>query len=675
MTTSSRSAWVSPAGSDAADGSRAHPFAGLHRAVAFVASQSQAGVSDELVIELDAGLYRLDRPASVGPHTSGRRGAVTVIRGNGVATLTGCIPATPYALSPDDPYFAGASIRTPEGPCHVMAIDIPARVGVPLDLGTFGFKMPLPHAPPMIIRRGRRLPWARWPARPHLTGWIVPPLHADDRAGVTLRLDQPLDIPDLHQSSNLWIEMVLGDAWQWYMARVTEIDAPTGRIVTSLTEKIKSGSLRATRIGFLNTPHTLGDTTSCVLDPTRSRIVYLERTDIAPEAIELCVNPAPLFHLTDAAHVRLEGLHLRGGLAGAIVGERCEDIDIVDCRIDQFGFAGIDLSGRRLRIENCHVSDVGTGGIRMFAGNPATLEAGNASINGCRIADWGQWKPIYEPGIRLQGVGIEVAECELTRGPHAAIDVDGNDHTIRRNIISDVAREFADMGAIYFNLGESPLKRGTVIDANAFHSIGGRHALTHAVYFDQATCGVKVTRNLFFHIAGKSNDGCTAVFANGPSDLVVAENLFAECAIALDLEFYLAADWGVIDLDRMRAAWVRTIEMLAEADLLHRHRYPELERFADEDLVFPRTNRFVNNVIWNAACPLAPFGPWRVRSGAADLVEIAGNVAVSKDPVSLKEPHAAVARLIAGRSAVDATRAIEHALADWRATCTLLGLV
>jgi hypothetical protein len=505
-----------------------------------------------------------------------------------------------------------------------------------------------------------------------LSGWTVPCRHGEADSRVVLQLD-PHAIRDLHQSTDLWIEMVLGDTWRWFMARVTALDPQTGRVATSLPASANDDGLRASRIGFLNTRGTLDDTSQCILEPEKSRIVFLEEPGIPAPAIELCVNPAPLFHLVDAAHVRLEGLNLSGGLASAIVAERCEDIHVVGCRIDQFGFAGIDLNGRRLRISGCHLSNLGTGGIRMSAGNPTTLDPGDATITACRIESWGHWKPIYEPGIRLQGVGIEVTECELSNGPHLAIEVDGNDHRIRRNAIVDVAREFIDMGAIYLNLGEAPLKRGTLIDANAFHSIGGRHALTHAVYVDRATCGVTITRNLFFRIAGSSDDSCAAIYANGPSDLVIAANLFAECAIALDLSFYLA-DWGrQTDLGLMRAGWTRTIEMLADPRLPHHLRYPELARFANEDRIFPRSNAFVDNVIWNAACPRAPFGPWRIRFGPAELVTQNGNIVADSDPAGLEAPRTVLARLIAGRSAAAAATAIEHALADWQAACVLLG--
>lgn len=663
--------FVDTRGSDFGSGSAASPFATIHRALDCIAHQRRSNGPADWTVEISAGVHRMDSPARIDSRVADGSSRITIRGHQGATILTGRRPVTATPVDPDDPLLILAGRDARRG--ALLAIGVPPRTAVPLDLGTLGFRLTMPHAPPMAFCNGERLDWARVPHRPETDG--IGMLEASGRGSpptVTLEID-PRIVEQISSEPHLWVEFVFDEPWQWFRAKVTALDPRKGRVATDLRFDSGKPRARVDRVRFVNAVGNMGPG-QCVIDPPHRRIVFSPPTDSVEGLVscELCTNPAPLIHIVDATNVRIEGLALRGGLASGIVVENSTSVDISDCIVSDFGFGGIDLSGRRLRVSGCDVHDVGTIGIWLSAGNPETLEPGESFVSGCTVQHWSNWKPIYEPGVRINGVGTLVDSCRIAHGPHLAIEADGNDHRIQRNVFTDVAKEFVDMGAVYLNLGQFPLKRGIRIQANVFHDIGGENDLNHAVYADNSTYGVSVRRNLFLRIISSSGSGA-AVYSNGTSDMVVDENLFVECTTPLDLCFYLA-DWGSHLIERYEIARAQALSALHDPHLPHHRRYAQLERLSEESLVFPFSNRFVRNVIWNPTVKLA-YGPWRVRFGPADLVDTSGNTVSTEDPVNIHAKSCPLASLIAGKSAASAIADIEAAIGDWPTTCTSLGLV
>ena len=65
---------VSPDGNDAHDGSQRQPVQSLHRAAELARAHLADRPSRDLVVQLDEGTYRLDRPLELGPRDGGQAG-------------------------------------------------------------------------------------------------------------------------------------------------------------------------------------------------------------------------------------------------------------------------------------------------------------------------------------------------------------------------------------------------------------------------------------------------------------------------------------------------------------------------------------------------------------------------------------------------------------------------
>jgi hypothetical protein len=113
-------------------------------------------------------------------------------------------------------------------------------------------------------------------------------------------------------------------------------------------------------------------------------------------------------------------------------------------------------------------------------------------------------------------------------GPHNAIQLGGNDHTIEFNEIHHVCFETGDVGAFY--MGRDWTARGTIIRHNYFHDIKGPglHGAM-AVYLDDSASGISIIGNIF-HRAGR------AAFIGGGRDNLVENNIFVDCPASVHVD-------------------------------------------------------------------------------------------------------------------------------------------
>jgi hypothetical protein len=676
-------AWVSPNGADGADGTEPAPFGSLGRAISWLEERRRQEPAADITVLVRRGTYRARIPFFVRRETCGSGGGRTIIRGEdrGQTILTGheIVAARPMSS------WTGCSLAELAAASkgrHWGWIDIPQRAGVPTELGMLGFLASIPHAPPMIFHGGKRLDVSRWPDQPTLTGKVVHvrPRSSGDQQGlecdsVTIDIEQPLG--PLRASDEIWMEAVIGHPWRWYQGRVTQLDGVGRRITVDLTRKAAAEGQPVTQIGFLNAQAGMASAGHFIFDTRARRAIFSVAhdseqhggRDFGLEApgleMECCAHPAPLVQLIGANDVELANLTLQGGLASAVVMNDCRTIHVRDCTIRDFGFGGIEAEGSGIEISGCKIHDVGRAGVYMWSGDESSLEAGNSSIRSCVFHDWAKWNRVYEPAARVFGVGTLISDNHFSDGPHMAIELTGNDHVVEGNTFTRVARDFADMGAIYLNQGERPLRRGILIVANVFHDLGQTMPDTHAVYVDRASFGVTIGNNLFLRVGADRDWRSVAVFVNGASDLRVESNLFVDCRKVFDFSFYLSA-WGRMDHAVMQQGWERTVGALSDASLPHRRRYPELASFASEDRIFPRSNAFVRNVVLKASPQPDPSSFWEVRFGSPDLIGFDGNIVVA-DPATLDAPPGSVALLIAGHSAADAKQRLQEALKDWPA--------
>jgi len=599
--------YVDTAGRDDGPGSIHAPFRTLHRALDWLkqawAAGGGPGPDAALIINLLAGRHRLDRSLMFGPEHAGTSRSPSILRGLDGAVVSGASETVASAPA-DEVCRLNPALKT----FRISATDPRPEIG------DFGFNRQIAPSPPFILTETGLLRSARLPAQ----GWFASTEAFPDSGGTTLVLTIDPDLfRQIVDEPALWIEFLFDSDWMWHIARVQSLDAANNRL--TIASPYPHTGARLIRFAFHNLRSGLAQPGTSWLDPAGNQIVvHPPRSG----AMEVCLMPGHLVRLHETSNIRFESLSFHGGLANAIHGTGCDNVSIIGCIAQAFAAGGFHIEGQGIQILDSTVRDVGTCAVRIVSGSPDTLTSGNSLVERCTFSGWGWRKPVYEPAVRLIGVGTTVRECEFLDAPHMAVELAGNDHLVEACIFSGVVAMIDDMGAIYVNSGENLLERGHRIRWNLFRDIGAQRKIASAVYLDRCSSGISVTENVFCRIANGAEGFTRAIHINGGRDIDVSGNLFVDCDCAVEYDFYLNT-WGNRDAPLMGAGLARSITRMSGSP--HRERYAELAVLSAESLLRPRSNRVSGNMIVLGSEQARAI----VVSGAqAELVEQIGNVVI-----------------------------------------------
>ena len=609
-----REFFVAPGGNDAAPGTKEAPKRSIGNALQLLASSRSSCPQDEAgdwTVWLNRGTYVGREALVVGPSCAGGVNARTVISaipGHAVR-ITGAQTTQARSLS----WTRDRELRRrlPAGAAgKVRCIELPRDCDC--EIAEIGFARAMSLPPPLLHVAGRRMTPARWPKVGDFEILASAPEEpAGDRRAGAFRIT-PGNAPKLRSRDNVRAEIVANRDWEWSLERLESIDTETGDIALGNVSRV----IRNGRVRLVNAPEFLSSPGECVLQ--NGCFYFIAPDGVDDRLLELTIASYPLIFLHETSHIVLRDIELSGTRSSAIEGSRANSVVIERCNIHGIGRCAILLDGTNHSVKQCEITDIGTVAVRMWSGDSSSLASGHSVISDCRIRDWGFWKKVYEPAVSLNGVSNVVERNRIAHGPHMAIEIRGNDHRICENIITDVLRDFADMGAVYLDLGERPTERGTVIENNLFHDFGDAWPISSAVFADRATMGLRVRGNLFLRLKNADRGSCSAVYGNGASHLVVQENLFVGCSNALRIDFYLN-DWGVCDLPVLLECWTEAARRLGSSASSHLERYPELRELLSEDRLTPDSISFGGNVVAYSADAVGSCGV-EVRFGSPEKI-------------------------------------------------------
>eukprot|EP00051_Salpingoeca_urceolata_P004887 m.68542 g.68542 ORF g.68542 m.68542 type:complete len:443 (-) comp13913_c0_seq1:146-1474(-) len=340
-------------------------------------------------------------------------------------------------------------------------------------------------------------------------------------------------------------------------------------------------------------------------------------------SVVLAIATAPLIGFANGvvSNVTVSNLVLEDTRGSAVAAMSCVDCTFLRLEARRIGLEGITLDPHSTgsRVVQSHLYDLGVSGVSLAGGKMGNLTAGNQRASNCHVHDWGWWSKVYTAGVSLRGVANTIENCELHDGPHLAIVVGGNNHLITRTDIHNVVLTFADMGAVYMNLGLSPFERGSAVVENYFHDFGQQHDLTVAVYPDNASMNVTIAKNVFFNL-GKLNHSSSvrAIMGNGYSYVNVTNNFFFDCRGVMVQSMFFNS-WAAPKFPEYMQTWRDQFDAVNKSGRLplFYDAYPELEAFWTEDRKEPRSSSFTKNMVWNPTLPRMTSQPlgYEVESG------------------------------------------------------------
>jgi hypothetical protein len=594
-----RAGWVvhvDPLGNDASPGTAAEPFRSLERALRAAAERPQG----EGVIRLNTGIHRIGKTVAIdGKHTGPERGKLT-IQGEEGTVLSGFLPVPTAAISVPD---AATLARLPEeARVHARVIDLSGiGDGDPGELSRRGFNAVEIEkiAPWLLYSGGQRLTLAEWPdagtARPEAVIDRGPTRDGEGgpdfyKRGGVFRF-RHARMPAWAAEKDLWLEGVLCQDWVWTFNRIAAIDTAKSevRLAYGEVDGIRMEEWMHPWFRITNALCEISKPGEYHLDTAGKRIVFRPPGQ-GKDAIRVLAGPPPLLLVRNAADLAIENVAFEGSRGHLLHADGAERLAISRCGFNDAAGYGAVVDGTGIVFRDCRFEDLGAGGILLKGGDEAKLQPSRHLVEHCSFRRLSWWNKVFRPAIMLEGAGHVVRGCLFEDLPHLAIEVKGNDFIIERNLFRRTCLDFRDMGAVYFNLGENPLRRGTVVRDNVFTDIGRQGGRRSAVYIDNGTNGVLVQGNLFDRIGGQEGDW--TVMIHGGDHNIVEENSFVDCTLPLHVNFFFNT-WGKDMYPEIRKQWEKILSAPEAGPRIAA--YPELKEFLSTDRVTPGNNIFRNN--------------------------------------------------------------------------------
>lgn len=324
----------------------------------------------------------------------------------------------------------------------------------------------------------------------------------------------------------------------------------------------------------------------------------------------LSLTPA-LLRMEGTSHVSFRGMTFEACRGTAITVSGGTGNLIAGCTIRNTGLHAVTMSGVNSGVVGCDIYSTGAGGIYLDGGDRRTLTPARLYADNNHVHHYARWDRVYQPGIRLDGVGNRASHNLIENAPHMAIGFGGNDHVIEFNEIHSVCYESNDAGAIY--AGRDWTMRGTVIRHNYLHDITGfEGGGCVGVYLDDQFSGTGIYGNVFYQVA-------RAAMIGGGRDCTIENNVFVDCLPATHVDAR-GLGWAAGLFDGLKSS----LQSIPYAQPPWSTRYPSLVNILDDEPMAPKGNVIARNI-----CVGGRWGDF--ESDAEPLVKFQDNL-LDQDP-------------------------------------------
>ncbi len=573
------------------------PFASLERARDAVREWKRRNrvPRGDIVVELRAGTYILDRPFELTQHDSGSRDVPVIYRGrrNEKVTISGGRPVSRWQLVTEPAVLARLHEQA-RG--RVYQADL-KELGV-TDFGN------VKQGGIELYFNGRPMTLARWPNEGFVkivrtTGGESFVVHGrqGDRIG---KFVYEGDRPRRWQHEDaIWLHGYWFWDWSDERQQVEKLDVEH-RVLSLKPPHHRYGYRKGQWYYAFNLLSELDMPGEWYLDRTSGMLYFWPPSPVSEgtAAVSVAQN---LLTLRNVDHVTFRDLRFEYCRGTAITIRDGKDCLIEDCTLRNLGSSAIAISGgENSGVAGCRLDQLGASGISLSGGNRKTLAPAGHFAHNNHIHNYGLTRRTYSRAIALYGVGNRASHNLIHDAPHQAIAFGGNDHVIEFNEIHDVCLESNDAGAIY--AGRNWTMRGTVIRYNYLHDITGfRNQGCVGVYLDDMYCGTEIVGNVFLRVT-------RAAFIGGGRDVTIANNVFVDCKPAIHVDAR-ALGWAHGHSDM----WIRegkekgTLSGIRFDRPPYSDRYPDLVSILDDDPAAPKGNVIERNVcaggLWDGIHP------------------------------------------------------------------------
>ncbi|MBQ6021004.1 MAG: right-handed parallel beta-helix repeat-containing protein [Clostridia bacterium] len=536
--------YLAPDGDDGNDGSFEKPLATLEKARDLVRAMDRTG-KDGIVVALKAGEYPL-RHIEFTVEDGGAPGCPVVYRayGDGEVILNGgvTLTASDFSAVTDETMRS----RLPDGGENVVCADL-TEFGLTAD--DWGELVPMcghtadnyddyvPGPPACELFVGdKQMTLARYPNDGNLRVVTIiqegeglesaASNHAQRADWDTLRNPQTTVFSvDKDTADRIHSYKSLDDVWIWE-ALIHEFAQSTVPLKSfdyenrAVEQKYVSryGAVAGSAYRIFNVPEELDAPGEWYLDRDSGILYLYPDCDLQSAGITLTVSTEDLLTVTDADHLRFDGLTLKGSRGSGIV-IRGSDITVSDCRVSEVSGFGVSAVGYRDTVLGCEIVNTGSSGVSIDGGDRPTLTSGENRVENNLVRGAGFLRSGH--GISVSGVGAVVAHNEVCDSESTGIAYWGNNITVEYNVIHDTDLYTNDGGAIY--TGRRWDCGGCVVRYNVMYRLGDENHTPNGVYFDDGVSGQTAYGNLI--VNAKQN----GFLIGGGRDHNVYNNILINC--------------------------------------------------------------------------------------------------------------------------------------------------
>ena len=638
--------YVSPKGNDSAEGTLSHPLKSIQTALERI-KETNSPQSAEIILR--AGTYEQTATIEINRDNI----SIHPYQDERVIISGGTQIAGKHFKSVKDQSVL--NLLQPQVKKLVKEIDL-KKLGIAMaDLHATGFGRPSEAAWTEVFADGQPLHISRWPNDSTvLIGKIDESGIAKDGKEAPYPIFGYAEERPSHWRNieNMWISGYFAHGYADDMIRVARIDTLRKTIHTAQHTVYGFMTGAPWRQWFaLNLLEELDKPGEYVMDATRGKM-YVYLPDEKVNNLQVSILEGPLLAIENCKDVVVQGITFQYGRHIGIYMENTHHALIKNCVIRNMGGVGISIGkgtllagneqghklggepasrvvgdlmgtiyqnilfdregGTENGVVDCHIYNVGAGGISLGGGDRASLTPAGNYVENCRIHHYNRIEKSYRPGRWIDGVGNHVSKCDIYDAPSMAILFHGNNHVIELCNITNVCSEVDDQGAVYY--GRDPSEQGNIIRYCYFHELSPRHRVT-ATYHDDGACGATVYGNIYYKA------GSLPVLIGGGHDNHYSNNIFIDSPVAIHVDNRMQnwgkgmiAPGGVID-QRLQAVNYQNPPYSVA--------YPSLSKYWENDASYPEGNVIEGNLFYKIG---------NVVHGRTEWLDLHNNWVTNSDP-------------------------------------------
>ena len=588
--------YVSPDGSDDADGSLLHPLATVEKARDLVRDMDKTN-KNGITVAIKAGVYTVNSLVFTSSDSGTENCPVTYCSyGDGEVVLSGSrsLPVSSFSAVTDEEMLSRLKKDARDKVVCISLSDLgitAEKYGKLYAIGSYNTAEKYTgdwvgkDLPCELFVNGNRQVLARYPnGKEYLrTGKVVLEGDGKESADATVKpayktaVDPRSDIYKMDKglSERIASWKTLDDVWMFGYWRWDWADAstPIGTVDhenLTISPKFVSfyGAMEGAPYYFYNVFEELDTPGEWYLDRTSGILYLYAPDDLSESSIELTLSTENVIS-AEVNYVTFDGLTVQGTRSDAIniVGD---NNTVKNCLIKNVAGNALLMTGYNALALGNEVTRTGKGGILLEGGEELTLTPGNCRAENNLIHDWSELYETYQPAISVAGVGNYCTRNEMYNSPHEAITFYGNDHLIEGNVIHNVNLLTDDGGAIYSQRHWNWY--GNVIRYNIIYDLGSEGHKPVGIYMDGHLSGEVIYGNLIVNVPG------IGIQLAGGRDLIVKNNIVINTT-------QRSIDYGPGGFDDSSEAGGPLWEYLHESPWqteLWQQTYPAMQRFSED---------------------------------------------------------------------------------------------